>query len=330
MSGPRDGERETAAETVTPTSANLARAATILEAGGLVAVPTETVYGLAADATNGRAVAGIYAAKGRPSFNPLICHVSDLEMAESIAVFTPLARRLADAFWPGPLTLVLPKSATCPVSELATAGLSTIAVRMPKHPATTEIIARLRRPIAAPSANPSEQLSPTSAAHVAAALGLRIDLIVDGGVCPAGIESSIVAVMEDGCTLLRPGALARADIEAITGPLKAPDPESGVVAPGMMRRHYAPSARLRTNATSVGSGEAFLGFGAPPAGVEAAMNLSARGDLAEAAANLFSMLRLLDETVGAIAVAPIPETGLGEGINDRLARASASPPKVRV
>lgn len=318
------------AETVPPTDANLDRAAAILKAGGLVAVPTETVYGLAADATDGRAVAGIYAAKGRPSFNPLICHVSDLAMAETIAVFTPLARRLADAFWPGPLTLVLTRAAACPVSELATAGLATIAVRMPEHPATTGLISRLGHPVAAPSANPSEQLSPTTAAHVAEALGDRIDLIIDGGACPAGIESTIVAVTDSGCVLLRAGALARADIEAVAGPLASPDPAGGVVAPGMTRRHYAPSARLRMNATNVESGEAFLGFGAPPPGVAPTMNLSSSGDLREAAANLFAMLRMLDRSVSAIAVARIPRDGLGEGINDRLERASASRFKDRV
>jgi len=330
MTGEPDGEHKREAEIVPPTDLNLDRAASILDAGGLVAVPNETVYGLAADATNGRAVAGIYEAKGRPSFNPLICHVSDLAMAESIAVFTPLAHRLAEAFWPGPLTLVLARSESCPVSELATAGLSTIAVRMPKHPATTGLVSRLGRPVAAPSANPSEQLSPTSAAHVAEALGSRIDLILDGGECPAGIESTIVAVTESGCTLLRPGALAREKIEAVAGPLSAPDAASGVVAPGMTRRHYAPSARLRTNATSVESGEAFLGFGEPPEGVEPTLSLSPRGDLQEAASNLFAMLRMLDRSFAAIAVAPIPATGLGEGINDRLNRASASLFKDRV
>lgn len=330
MTSERESGPARHAEIVSPDEASLDRAAAILRAGGLVAVPTETVYGLAADATQGEAVAGIYTAKGRPSFNPLICHVSDLAMAEVVAVFTPLARRLAGAFWPGPLTLVLPRTADCPVSELATAGLSTIAVRMPEHPATTGLISRLGRPVAAPSANPSEQLSPTSAADVAESLGDRIDLIVDGGTCPAGIESTIVAVTDTGCVLLRPGALARERVEAVAGPLAAPDPAGGVVAPGMTRRHYAPSARLRMNASHAESGEAFLAFGEPPAGVTATMNLSARGDLAEAASNLFAMLRMLDRSFDAIAVAPIPRSGLGEGINDRLERASASLFKDRV
>ncbi|MBK8838284.1 MAG: threonylcarbamoyl-AMP synthase [Hyphomonadaceae bacterium] len=303
--------------------ASLAEAARILIAGGLVAVPTETVYGLAADATNGAAVAAIYAAKGRPSFNPLICHVADLAMAESLARFSPLARALAVRFWPGPLTLVLPRKPSCPVHELATAGLPSIALRHPQHIATLEIISRVGRPLAAPSANPSEQLSPTTAAHVAAGLGSRIDLIIDGGPCVAGLESTIIAPGEDGAVMLRAGALARSDIELLTGPLRSPDHAAGIVAPGMLRRHYAPRARLRLGATSVENGEAFLAFGTPPSSVSPSLNLSIRGDLAEAASNLFAMLRTLDESHDAIAVAPIPSVGLGEAINDRLKRAGA-------
>ncbi len=303
--------------------AALDEAARVILAGGLVAVPTETVYGLAADATNGAAVAAIYTAKGRPSFNPLICHVADLAMAESLAGFSPLARRLAERFWPGPLTLVLPRKPTCTVHELATAGLPSIALRQPQHIATLGIISRVGRPLAAPSANPSEQLSPTTAAHVAAGLGARIDLIIDGGACPAGLESTIVAPGESGAVMLRAGALARSEIELLTGPLRSPDHASGVVAPGMLRRHYAPRARLRLGATSVESGEAFLAFGTPPQGVSPSLNLSIRGDLAEAAANLFAMLRVLDSSHSAIAVAPIPEVGLGEAINDRLRRGAA-------
>jgi L-threonylcarbamoyladenylate synthase len=302
---------------------DLARAASVILAGGLVAVPTETVYGLAADATNGAAVASIYTAKGRPSFNPLICHVADLAMAESLADFSPLARRLAERFWPGPLTLVLPRKVTCDVSELATAGLPSIALRQPKHEATLRLIQLVGRPIAAPSANPSEQLSPTTAAHVAAGLGARIDLIIDGGACPAGLESTIIAPGEDAAVLLRPGALARSDIELFTGPLGSPETASGILAPGMMKRHYAPRARLRLGAMSAVEGEAYLAFGAPPAGVSPTLNLSIRGDLAEAASNLFAMLRALDQSHDSIAVAPIPETGLGEAINDRLRRGAA-------
>lgn len=302
---------------------DLARAASVILAGGLVAVPTETVYGLAADATNGTAVASIYTAKGRPSFNPLICHVADLAMAESLAHFGPLARRLAERFWPGPLTLVLPRKATCDVSELATAGLPSIALRQPKHEATLRLIELIGRPIAAPSANPSEQLSPTTAAHVAAGLGARIDLIIDGGTCPAGLESTIIAPGEERAVMLRPGALARSEIELLTGPLGSPETASGILAPGMMKRHYAPRARLRLDAMTAVAGEAFLAFGAPPAGVAPSLNLSVRGDLAEAAANLFAMLRALDQSHDSIAVAPIPETGLGEAINDRLRRGAA-------
>lgn len=311
------------AEIVGVSAADISRAAAIIRAGGLVAVPTETVYGLAADASNGAAVAGIYTAKGRPAFNPLICHVADLAMAETLAIFSPLARRLADRFWPGPLTLVLPRASGAGVSDLATAGLPSIALRMPKHEATLRLIQLVGGPIAAPSANPSEQLSPTTAAHVAAGLGAKIDLIIDGGACLAGLESTIVAPGETGAVLLRPGALARADIELLTGPLGSPEAASGIVAPGMLRRHYAPRARLRLDALDVREDEAFLAFGRAPAGLSPSLNLSIRGDLAEAAANLFAMLRALDESHRAIAVAPIPDDGLGEAINDRLRRGAA-------
>lgn len=283
-------------------------------------MPTETVYGLAADATNGAAVAAIYTAKGRPSFNPLICHVASLAMAEELAHVSPLARRLAERFWPGPLTLVLPRKTQCPVSDLATAGLPSIGLRVPQHIATLEIIRRVGRPLAAPSANPSEQLSPTTAAHVASGLGARIDLIVDGGAAIAGVESTIVMPGESGAILLRPGAIARADIELFTGPLRSPEASDGVVAPGMLKRHYAPRARLRMDAHHAESGEAFLAFGDPPRGVSPSLNLSIRGDLAEAASNLFAMLRALDQSHDSIAVQTIPEVGLGEAINDRLRR----------
>jgi L-threonylcarbamoyladenylate synthase len=300
--------------------ASLDEAARILLDGGLVAVPTETVYGVAADATNGAAVAAIFTAKGRPSFNPLICHVASLAMAESLAHFTPLARRLAERFWPGPLTLVLPRKADCPVHDLATAGLPSIGLRIPQHIATLGIISRVGRPLAAPSANPSEQLSPTTAAHVAAGLGPRIDLIVDGGAAIAGVESTIIALGETHAVMLRPGAIARADIELFTGPLRSPEASEGILAPGMMKRHYAPRARLRMNAVAAESGEAFLAFGPPPPGVLPSLNLSIRGDLAEAASNLFAMLRTLDGSHAMIAVQTIPDVGLGEAINDRLRR----------
>ena len=301
-------------------ASSLDEAARILLAGGLVAVPTETVYGVAADATNGAAVAAIFTAKGRPSFNPLICHVASVAMAESLADFTPLARRLAERFWPGPLTLVLPRKPDCPVHDLATAGLPSIGLRIPQHIATLEIISRVGRPLAAPSANPSEQLSPTTAAHVATGLGPRIDLIVDGGAAIAGVESTIIAPGESHAVMLRPGAIARSDIELLTGPLRSPEASEGILAPGMMKRHYAPRARLRIDASHAESGEAFLAFGSPPPGVLPSLNLSIRGDLIEAASNLFAMLRTLDESHAMIAVQTIPETGLGEAINDRLRR----------
>jgi L-threonylcarbamoyladenylate synthase len=305
------------------TDRDLDRAASVILAGGLVAIPTETVYGLAADATNAVAVAKIFTAKGRPSFNPLICHVSGLAMAEELADFSPLARRLAEKFWPGPLTLVLPRKASCPVADLATAGLPSIALRSPKHVAALGLIARVGRPLAAPSANPSESLSPTTAQHVAHNLASKIDLILDGGPCVGGIESTIIAPGEGGAVMLRPGALPRAEIESLTGLLTAPEASSTVLAPGMLRRHYAPRAKLRLDALDALPGEAYLGFGAPPEGLSPSLNLSIRGDLEEAAANLFAMLRALDQTHSMIAVAPIPEVGLGEAINDRLKRAGA-------
>lgn len=304
--------------------ADLDRAADVIRRGGLVAVPTETVYGLAADAANGTAVASIYAAKHRPEFNPLICHVNGAEMAARLARISPLAQRLIDAFWPGPLTLVLPRADACPVSELATAGLDTIAIRHPKNAAITGIIERIDGPLAAPSANPSQALSPTTAAHVADALGDSIDLVIDGGATQLGIESTIVSVSDSGCVLLRPGALDRAEIETLTGPLSTPDSAAAITAPGMMKRHYAPRAKLRLEARDQQPGEAWLGFGAPPDGVSPTLNLSPSGDLREAAANLFAMLHDLDARYPAIAVAPIPDHGLGEGINDRLKRAAAS------
>lgn len=303
--------------------ADLDRAADVIRRGGLVAAPTETVYGLAADAANGQAVASIFAAKQRPEFNPLICHVSGAEMAARLARISPLAQRLIDAFWPGPLTLVLPRADACPVSDLATAGLDTIAIRQPKNAAITGIIERIDGPLAAPSANPSQSLSPTTAAHVADALGASIDLVIDGGPTEFGIESTIVGVSDSGCVLLRPGALGRSEIEALTGPLSTPESGAAITAPGMMKRHYAPRAKLRLAAVDQQPGEAWLGFGAPPEGVAPTLNLSPSGDLREAAANLFAMLHQLDARYPSIAVAPIPNRDLGEGINDRLKRAAA-------
>ncbi len=301
---------------------SIAAAAELIRSGALVGLPTETVYGLAADAANPAAVAAIYAAKGRPRFNPLIAHVSDLAMAEHCATFTPLARRLAERFWPGPLTLVLPRAKDCPVCELASAGLDTIAIRIPKNAVALELIARVGGPLAAPSANPSEALSPTRAEHVAEALGDRVALVLDAGPCQAGLESTIIHAGVSPPLLLRPGALARVEIESITGPLGAPEAGSKTLAPGMLRRHYAPRARLRLDAARPAPGEAYLGFGPAEPGVSPDLNLSPSGDLTEAAANLFAMLRELDARASAIAIAPIPDEGLGEAINDRIKRAA--------
>jgi L-threonylcarbamoyladenylate synthase len=311
-------------------------AAQCLAAGGLVAFPTETVYGLGADATNGQAVAKLYAAKGRPSFNPLIVHVSDIAAARRQARFDADAERLAAAFWPGPLTLVLPKAADCPVADLATAGLESIAVRMPDHPVARDLIAALGKPVVAPSANRSGHLSPTTAAHVLADLRGRIDLVVDGGAAAVGVESTIVACLGDRPTLLRPGGLSRDAIEALLGHMLAEPEETDLgredeapLAPGMLSSHYAPRARLRLDAESAAAGEALLAFGSAPsqAGHGAMLNLSSRGDLVEAAANLFSHLRALDASgATAIAVMSVPMEGLGEAINDRLRRAAAPRP----
>jgi len=297
-----------------------------LSRGGLVAFPTETVYGLGADATDGRAVARLYEAKGRPAFNPLIAHVPDLAAACALAVFNADAERLASAFWPGPLTLVLPRKPGCPVSELATAGLDTIAIRVPDHALAREILRAFGRPVVAPSANVSGHVSPTTAAHVFEDLDGKIDLIVDGGPTPVGIESTIVACL-DKSKILRPGGLSRQTIEAKLGHklAQAIEPQAETpLAPGMLESHYAPRSALRLDAASLEPGEVLLAFGAPLPGAAAMLNLSERGDLSEAAANLFGHLRRLD-AMGApkIAVMPIPYRGLGEAINDRLRRAAA-------
>jgi len=314
-------------------TASVAEAARMLAAGGLVAFPTETVYGLGADATNGQAVARLYEAKGRPAFNPLIAHVSDHKAAQRLARFNAEARRLAKTFWPGPLTLVLPKAAGCPVAELATAGLDTIAVRAPDHEVARAILAAFGKPVVAPSANRSGHVSPTKVEHVQADLGGRIDLIIDGGATPVGLESTIIACLGEPM-LLRPGGLPRAEIERTLGrkltAARAPRADAGhaALAPGMLATHYAPRTRLRLNSRRVEPGEALLAFGPSlPAGAERAkctLNLSGRGDLVEAAANLFAHLRALDAAgASTIAVMPIPPEGLGEAINDRLQRAAA-------
>lgn len=304
-------------ERLPPDEAGIARAAAILRAGGLVAFPTETVYGLGGDARSDMAVARIFAAKGRPRFNPLIAHVASVDAARRIARFTPEAERLADAFWPGPLTLVLPLAETASIAPLVTAGLPTIAVRVPAHPLAQRLLAAVGGPVAAPSANPSGKLSPTRAEDVIAGLGGRIDAVLDGGACPVGVESTILG-LDGPARLLRPGGLPAEAIEACLGAPLLP-PGDAIAAPGMLASHYAPEAALRLGATATRPGERLLGFGTVPGD----MNLSPAGDLTEAAANLFHHLRALDRAGGRIAVAPIPEQGLGRAINDRLRRAAA-------
>ncbi len=296
----------------------LDRAAAILRAGGLVAFPTETVYGLGADACNGRAVARIFAAKGRPRFNPLIVHLADAQAARALVEWSDAAEALATRFWPGPLTLVLPLLPDSPLSPLVTAGLPSLALRVPAHPLARALLARFGGPVAAPSANPSGRISPTTAAHVAAGLSGRIEAILDGGPCPVGVESTILG-LTDTPRLLRPGGLASEEIAAALGQPLAPS-GPGISAPGQLASHYAPAAPMRLDATEKLPGERLLGFGAVP---RADLNLSPAGDLTEAAANLFAMLHRIDDGSTAIAVSPIPETGLGRAINDRLRRAAA-------
>ena len=298
--------------------AAIAEAAAIIVAGGCVATPTETVYGLAADATNADAVAGIYAAKGRPSFNPLIVHVADRRAAEAIAMFDRDARALADAFWPGPLTLVLPLRPDAPIAGLVTAGLSTVAIRVPQHRAMQALLAATGKPLAAPSANASGSISPTRASHVAASLGDRIPLIIDDGATSGGIESTIVALGTQP-RLLRPGPISAADIEREVGRWLGEAGEA-IEAPGQLASHYAPRKPLRLNATEARDGEWLIGFGA----VAGDDTLSATSDLKQAAARLFDALHRADASDRtAIAVAPVPEDGVGIAINDRLNRAAA-------
>ena len=296
----------------------IAAAGRILARGGLVGFPTETVYGLGADATHGEAVAAIFAAKGRPRFNPLIVHVTDRREALTHAVMPPPAHDLASRFWPGPLTLVLPRRKDSSLSLLVSAGLDTVALRVPAHPVAAALIRALGRPIAAPSANLSGAVSATTAAHVAEGLSDKLDLILDDGPASLGLESTVIGFDGDKPVLLRPGAITRDAIEGVVGPLgQAPD---AIASPGQLASHYAPRARLRLEAREVEDGEVLLGFGEAP---HATLNLSPCGNLTEAAANLFAMLRTLDGCANAIAVSPIPQDGLGEAINDRLRRAAA-------
>ena len=312
-------------------STGQARAASVLKEGGLVAFPTETVYGLGADARQDAAVARIFEAKGRPSFNPLIVHAPDLEKAKRLGALNSAALRLAEAFWPGPLTLVAPRRDES-VSLLVSAGPDTVALRVPGDPRTRALIEAAGGAVAAPSANPSGGLSPTSADAVAEGLGDKVDLILDGGSCAVGVESTIVAVDAEGAArLLREGGLPRETLEETLGvPLQIADGNGdGVEAPGMLASHYAPGAQLRLNAEAPVDDEAYLAFGATAAAGRPSLSLSTTGDLTEAAANLFAHLRALDAAQsgrGCIAVAPIPERGLGRAINDRLRRAAAPRP----
>ncbi|HVZ14793.1 MAG TPA: L-threonylcarbamoyladenylate synthase [Bauldia sp.] len=315
--------------------AAIAEAVTVLRAGALVGMPTETVYGLAGDAMNPAAVARIFAAKGRPQFNPLIVHVASLAAAARIGNLGADAQKLGAAFWPGPLTLVVPGHPQTPIAELATAGLSTVAIRIPSHPVAQALLAAFGGPVVAPSANRSGHVSATTAAHVADDLAGSVALILDAGPSEVGVESTIVGLAGDRPLLLRAGAIPREAVEAVLGGrLAEPAGVAAPQAPGMLASHYAPRAAVRLNATDVRAGEALLAFGPAPAGATRAaaiVNLSEKGDLIEAAANLFAALRTLDARAESIAVMPIPPTGLGEAINDRLRRAAAPrPPRASV
>lgn len=328
--------RENPPENVRPAT-GIDQAALALRAGKLVAFPTETVYGLGAVATDDRAVAAIFAAKGRPRFNPLIVHVPDREQAASIAVWTPLADQLAARFWPGPLTLVLKRREDCPVSRLVSAGADTVALRAPAHPMALALLRETMLPIAAPSANPAGRVSPTTAAHVIQGLGDQVDLVIDGGACAVGVESTVLDLSTPHPCLLRPGGLPRLDIEALIGAsvttadpaLHGPATDDGEAlrSPGQLRSHYAPRHRLRLDAREVASDEALLAFGpAPLKGAAYMLNLSPQGNLCEAAGHLFAMLHDLDgQDVRGIAAMPVPAIGLGEAILDRLRRAAIKP-----
>jgi L-threonylcarbamoyladenylate synthase len=298
----------------------IAHAARLIAGAQPVAVPTETVYGLAADATRGDAVAAIYAAKGRPSFNPLIVHVPDLATAQALADLPAPAVRLAEAFWPGPLTMIAPLKVDAPIAALTTAGLPTVALRVPAHPAMRDLLTACGRPLAAPSANASGTISPTSADHVLRSLGGRIPLVIDAGQCAVGLESTIIAVGTDRLRLLRPGPIAPDQLAEVAGLPIAGAGSDAIEAPGQMLQHYAPSKPLRLNATTAMPGEWLIGFGRVPGDV----SLSPSADLTEAATRLFETLHAADAgPAAAIAIAPIPAEGLGLAINDRLKRAAA-------
>lgn len=315
---------------VTPVKAYpsaMARAARLLRRGRLVAFPTETVYGLGADATSDRAVAAIYRAKRRPRHNPLIVHVADLRAARRLAVFDDRAERLARRFWPGPLTLVLRRRPGVRLSRLLGRALPTLAIRVPDSPVALSLLRAVRRPLAAPSANRSGAVSPTRASHVRQSLGGRVAMVLDGGACRVGVESTVLDLSGPTARLLRPGGASLESLSALVMPIDAAPPnERRLASPGLLESHYAPHRAVRPNASAPQPGEAYLAFGAPPAGIalDAMLNLSPSGDLEEAAANLFAMLQTLDRPeFTAIAVAPIPQHGLGRAINDRLRRAAA-------
>jgi L-threonylcarbamoyladenylate synthase len=308
----------------------IADAARFLGQGGLVAFPTETVYGLGADATNDLAVAAIFSTKGRPTFNPLIVHVPGLAAAQRFGIFDARAQALAQAFWPGPLTMVVKRLEPCPISLLVSAGLDTLAIRCPAHPVALQLMVQTRRPIAAPSANRSGHVSPTTATHVAEDLGNLLDIILDGGPAEIGLESTVVDVTGDTVKILRPGAITADELSSvIDAPVvmaaaQAVTATDRPAAPGQLESHYAPRARLRLNATTAMPDEAFLTFGPAPQVKGPSRSLSPSGNLMEAAANLFAALRALDATgTASIAVMPVPDHGLGHAINDRLERAAA-------
>lgn len=308
-----------------PTAHSIALAAEAIRAGCTVAFPTETVYGLGADATDDRAVTGIFAAKDRPRFNPLIVHVPDIAAAQRHVEWTPLAQKLASAFWPGPLTLVLKRRPDCKLSLLVSAGLDTAAIRVPRHPLAQSLLRAADRPIAAPSANRSGAISPTRPEHVVQSLGDAIDIVLDGGPCLIGVESTVVDASGEVPVLLRPGGITREDIARVAGSVKDAQAGGPLHSPGMLESHYAPSLPMRLNATDVTPLEGLLAFGPTPlTGPGLTINLSSNGNLAEAAAALFAAMRALDRPgLERIAVMPIPDHGLGEAINDRLKRAAA-------
>ena len=311
---------------------SITRAADLLRGGGLVAFPTETVYGLGGDACNAVAVASIFAAKGRPGFNPLISHVASASEAFALGIETPAARRLADAFWPGPMTLILQRAPNCPIASLTTAGLDRIALRVPAHEGARRLLQQFDGPVAAPSANPSGRISPSRAAHVMAGLGEAIDMVLDGGPCSSGVESTVVDTSGTQAVILRPGGVTR---DAITRCLAAsglslmPATQDGPstdrpISPGQLESHYAPHARLKMNVTAIEDDMELIGFGPIAGAGRLQLTLSESGNDSEAAANLFDMLHAADGIgAGVIGVAPVPHNGLGEAINDRLRRAAA-------